>query len=87
MAEYIERSAAVDWFMTFRRIREDSIPTETVIDDLKHTIPAAEVAPIVHCTNCIHSELPVVVGGVERCPLNAMVITDGSYCSLGEKGD
>lgn len=44
MAEYIDRKKAVEWFMAFVHLGEDSIPAETVIGDLKYAIPAANVA-------------------------------------------
>lgn len=46
MAEYIERREAVEWFMAFANMGEDSLPAETVISDLKHAIPTADVAPV-----------------------------------------
>lgn len=34
--------------MAFLHMGEENIPTETVIEDLKYAIPAADVAPVVH---------------------------------------
>lgn len=48
MAEYIERRKAVEWFMAFVHMGEDNIPAETVVSDLRHAIPAADVAPVRH---------------------------------------
>lgn len=48
MTEYIERKKAVEWFMAFVHMGDDSIPTETVISDLNHAIPSADVAPVRH---------------------------------------
>lgn len=44
--EYIEREAAIEWFMAFVHMGESDIPAETVIADLKYAIPAADVAPV-----------------------------------------
>ena len=58
--EYIEREAAIEWFMAFVLMGESEIPAETVIMDLKYAITDADVAPVQHakwdangrCTNC-----------------------------------
>ena len=46
--EYISRRDAISWFRAFARMGEDNIPTETVLDDLAFTIPAADVEPVRH---------------------------------------
>lgn len=46
--EYISRKAAIEWFSAFALAGEESIPTETVLGDLKCAIPAADVEPVRH---------------------------------------
>ena len=48
MADYMSREAAIEWFSAFAHMGEESIPTETVLDDLKGAIPAADVEPVRH---------------------------------------
>lgn len=48
MAEYIEREAAVEWLTVFLDMGEENIPAETVIEDFKYAIPAADVEPLTH---------------------------------------
>lgn len=53
--EYIEREKAIEWFMAFVHMGESDIPAETVISDLKYAIPAADVAPVVRCKDCVYA--------------------------------
>ena len=46
MAEYIEREAAIAWFMPYAHAGE-SIDADVVISDIKG-MKAADVAPVVH---------------------------------------
>ena len=46
MAEYIEREAAIAWFMPYAHT-EESIEADVVISDIKG-MKAADVAPVVH---------------------------------------
>lgn len=46
MAEYINREEALMWFKTYLHTGEDSIPTDTVLGDLRYAIPTADVAPV-----------------------------------------
>lgn len=48
MADYISREAALEWFSAFAHMCEESIPTETVLEDLKGAIPDADVEPVRH---------------------------------------
>ena len=46
MADYMSREAAIEWFSAFAHMGEESIPTETVLDDLKGAIPTVDAVPV-----------------------------------------
>lgn len=73
MAEYIDRKTAVEWFMAFLHMGEDSIPAETVIEDLKYAIPAVSVPQWIS----VKDRLPDVAGMY-------IVTACDEWCSHGE---
>lgn len=48
MDDYISRREAVDWFMSYILMDEDTIPADTVVSDLKSVFLPADVEPVVH---------------------------------------
>lgn len=48
MAEYINREEALMWFKAYLHTGDDSIPTDTVLSDLRYVIPKVDVAPVRH---------------------------------------
>lgn len=48
MAEYINREEALTWFKAYLHTGEDSIPTDTVLEDLRYAIPKVDVVPVRH---------------------------------------
>lgn len=78
MAEYIEREKA-------KRLLhiEYAYAAEQLLDE----IPAAEVAPVVHCRECEHSY--EAVGG-RVCAYGVCVdceVPDDFYCGNGKRGE
>lgn len=61
MADYIEREAAVHLLMTRGRYLSKDLVMDAAYEVSK--IPAADVAPVVRCQNCIHPEHYRVVAG------------------------
>lgn len=47
MAEYVKVSDVIDWFRSYGHM-DQSIPFETLVTDLRDSIPAADVEPVVH---------------------------------------
>lgn len=80
VADYIRREAAVERFAAFAHMGEDNnIPTDTVISDLKHAIPATDVAPVVRCKACANFRQNA--HGVCWCNEYGGAITPEDYCS------
>lgn len=48
MSDYISRKEAVDWFMSYILMDEDTIPADTVVSDIKSAFLPADVEPVVH---------------------------------------
>ena len=90
MAEYIEREAVL------KRLKF-KIETDTTYNHLKYRglesamaqvrkAPAADVAPVVRCKDCIYYEKTYVNGkGFRICPASRMDVTDMDFCSYGER--
>lgn len=82
MAEYIERAAAVKSVLRMRR-PENSVAQNRMLsiiqmDMLK--LPAADVAPVVRCKDCIHYDIGgscIICGFQSRKP--------DDFCSYGER--
>ncbi len=89
MAEYIERTAAVKAVLRMRK-PENSVAQNRMLsiiqmDMLK--LPAADVAPVVHCRECEHSY--EAVGG-RFCTYGVCVdcdVPDDFYCGNGKRGE
>lgn len=47
MDKYIKVSDAIDWFRPYSHM-EESIPFDVLVTDLQDSVPAADVAPVVH---------------------------------------
>jgi hypothetical protein len=52
MAEYIEREALLKWFEPYLGVGETWVEIHPVLDAV-HTFPAADVAPVVRCKDCV----------------------------------
>ena len=89
MAECIERATAVKSVLRMRR-PENSVAQNRMLsiiqmDMLK--LPAADVAPVVHCRDCEHSY--EAVGG-RFCTYGVCVdceVPEDFFCSYGERKD
>ena len=82
MAEYIEREAAISWFMPYVHIG-GYISADDMVEDIRN-LPAADVAPVVRCKDCrwLYDQAD------DYCCVNhkvLMKITPDSYCSYGER--
>jgi len=86
MAEYIEREAInricfMDYFLVDGEVRTESVALVRDIEKL----PAADVAPVVRCRNCEHSDddpggLICSYGVCADC-----VVPPDFYCSYGAR--
>lgn len=50
--DLISRKALIDWFMPYVHSGIETIPAETVIEDIRGA-PAVEAAQVVRCKDCI----------------------------------
>lgn len=83
MAEYIGRVDAI------KAVNEQNAFTMTraALLDVLNSIPAAEVAPVVHCRECEHSYESV---GGRFCTYGVCVdceVLDDFYCGNGKRGE
>lgn len=83
MGEYIDRVDAI------KAVNEQNAFTMTraALLDVLNSIPAAEVAPVVHCRECEHSY--EAVGGCV-CTYGVCVdceVPEDFFCSYGERKD
>ena len=79
MSEYIEREALKVMFSS------DNKPLETAICSVIDAVPAADVAPVVHCRDCRKRDTPSCnmthdMGGGRFLTCNE----DLGYCNLAE---
>ena len=83
MAEYIEREAAYEKCGWYNTVNGKSVCA--VRKDELAAIPAADVAPVVRCKDCIHYE--PCEGGKDFCCFHATGIVPDDFCSYGERKD
>lgn len=81
MAEYIKREAVID--LITRRYENPEICTQEI-----NSIPAADVAPVVRCKNCVHYDLGVCLkiysdGNAHPEAWQPRRLED--FCSYGER--
>ena len=80
MAEYIERSAAIE---AAKHAWAKGLEPSQYIEAL----PAADVAPVVRCKDCKHLVAVNVNGkGIPTCRVSDMEVAPDEFCSRGEKG-
>lgn len=80
MAEYIERSAAIE---AAKHAWAKGLEPSQYIEAL----PAADVAPVVRCKGCKHLVSVNVNGkGIPTCRVSGMKVAPNEFCSRGEKG-
>ena len=83
MDKYIKMSDALDWFRTYGHI-DEPIPFETLVSDLRDSVPAADVAPVVRCRDCVLCR--ELVKGLYRCEhwgANIEGESPDGFCSAG----
>ena len=79
MAEYIERSAAIE---AAKHAWAKGLEPSQYIEAL----PAADVAPVVRCKGCKHLVSVNVNGkGIPTCRVSGMKVAPNEFCSRGEK--
>lgn len=84
--EYIEREKAIEWFMAFVHMGESDIPAETVISDLKYAIPAADVAEVVRCQDCVYARPLKEMNYDYLCRYwNGHSCNQNQFCSQGKR--
>ena len=85
MADYIEREAVIEALPVVTKDRKVSL-IGVVADfiDIVFGVPAADVAPVVRCKNCVHCEEErTVMGYVPFCLKWIMNTTEDGYCHEG----
>ena len=83
MAEYIKREAVID--LITRRYENPEICTQEI-----NSIPAADVAPVVRCKNCVHYDLGVclkIYSDGNAHPEAWQPRNPDDFCSYGERKD
>lgn len=97
MAEYIEREA-LDKKLTAAAVNDENKNCNTWSNAIGvlYNLPAADVAPVVHCKDCKHSTLPSELTqrygkpGTLTChnmyaPSNRRNVGSNDFCSYGER--
>lgn len=82
---YIERKKAIKALIGW-----DTDPTDEEIKYTLKEIPAAEVAPVVRCKNCINCEEVKKKNGevyFYKCGFHQIEIEPDDFCSYGERID
>ena len=77
MAEYIEREALVHHFMTTRQYLTKDLVMDAAYEVSK--FPAADVAPVVHCKNCVYDKDCFIQKSLSIANI------DNPYCCLGKR--
>jgi len=80
MAEYIERAAAIDAVSEVYYDTPDVNLSAKKFEAAINAIPAADVAPVVRCKDCIHC-------GFCGDATNLQVMGFYGFCSRGERKD
>ena len=83
MAEYIEREAVID--LITRRYENQEICTQEI-----NSIPAADVAPVVRCKDCVHWDDDPDTYGADygpkgKCMKSFETMCADDFCSYGER--
>ncbi len=83
MAEYIEREAVID--LITRRYENPEICTQEI-----NSIPAADVAPVVRCKDCVHWDDDPDTYGADygpkgKCMKSFETMCADDFCSYGER--
>ena len=83
MAEYIEREAVID--LITRRYENPEICTQEI-----NSIPAADVAPVVRCKDCVHWDDDPDTYGTDdgpkgKCMKSFETMCADDFCSYGER--
>lgn len=85
MAEYIEREAVID--LITRRYENPEICTQEI-----NSIPAADVAPVERCKDCVHWDDDPDTYGADygpkgKCMKSFETMCADDFCSYGERKD
>ena len=88
MAECIEKERVVEWFRPYGH-EDDGIPYDVLVEDIRD-MPAADVAPVVHCKSCVRYDMGVCLkiysdGNVHTEAWQERKPDD--FCSYGERRD
>ena len=83
MAEYIKRKAVID--LITRRYENPEICTQEI-----NSIPAADVAPVVRCKDCVHWDDDPDTYGADygpkgKCMKSFETMCADDFCSYGER--
>ena len=83
MPEYIEREAVID--LITRRYENPEICTQEI-----NSIPAADVAPVVRCKDCVHWDDDPDTYGADygpkgKCMKSFETMCADDFCSYGER--
>lgn len=93
MDKCVKVSDVLDWFRAYGHM-DEPIPFETLVTDLRDAVPAADVAPVVRCRECIHSSMPSGFTqrygkpGTLSChygPCNRRNVNENDFCSYGQR--
>lgn len=84
MAEYIEREAA-------KRAVDDAMELTSseydVICNSLDSVPAADVAPVVRCKNCVHSYASIFGYVCSKGPCVDCDVPENFWCAYGARMD
>lgn len=82
--EYVKKSAVIDWFRPYGHT-DEPIPFETLVSDLRDSIPPADVAAVVRCMQCRHSLGDARYHGELFCHMTQSTVPYDGFCFRGER--
>lgn len=93
MAEYLDRDAAIDYIKQNQCKRCSDIGlcgNCAVLTGVRlfEEVPAADVAPVVHCKDCKYfNRAEFNCKGFKICPASGMDVTPDDFCSYADRRD
>lgn len=86
MDDYISREAVLKRFEQLKD-QTESLRNKLYLDGVAaviDTLPAADVAPVVRCKDCIYGESDGVLDGYRWCSRFDNIVGENDFCSFGK---
>lgn len=86
MEKFVSVSNVIDWFRAYGHLDQD-IPFETLVTDLRDSVPAADVAQVAH-GKWVELEPQIALYACSCCNHNFLLRMNSNYCpNCGAKMD